>query len=129
MCRLLRVFPQRGTNYLMVLLFIMKTVKWAKLSSRKTLMRLKQSDEFHCCYILMYCCNVSCFCYFVHLLRSLHSIQSFNVSCELFFLTICFFLPQIFQQLWMFSCNSASKTSPNILIVICHLNEMFLKEK
>lgn len=40
------------------------------LSSRKTLMRLKQSDEFHCCYILMYCCDVSCFRYFVHLLRS-----------------------------------------------------------
>lgn len=60
---------------------------------------------------------------------ALHSIQSFNVSCELFFLIVCFFLPQSFQQLRMFSCNSASKTSPYVIIIICHLNEMFLKEK
>lgn len=81
----------------------------------------------------MYCCDVSCFRCFVYLLHSLHSVQSFNVPCELFFLIICFFLPQIFQQLWMFSCNSASKTSPNVIIIIivivCHLNEVFLKEK
>lgn len=60
-------------------------------------MRLKQSDEFHGCYILMYCCDVSCFRCFVYLLHSLHSVQSFKVPCELFFLIICFFLTSDFS--------------------------------
>lgn len=105
----------------MVLLFLMKNVKWRNCWPTEKLSRYPNNQLIvtiiYCCYIFLPCyydviSNVSNLVLF-HLLHSLRSLSKALILPLKFFFQIMFvsFIPQVFQKLWMSLCNNASSSS------------------